>query len=235
MYCHGDAGRFACLGIQFCTTCRSVAKTNVYLCFFMLFLYIRSVPQVTLHIKIGTLSIAAWVQPWLHKFRNHHSQHSDKKVSTSIFTHTFSVHPFWCKHNSEKPLGNCLSLSDGEAGSSWTRADSNPEATQLHRHRDKHSTSSPACVGSVRAFMETSGKHFYTCLRETEALEGQDIPSWHLGQWWHCIVFNVIIATLTWAHCIFSANSPRWNWSIQSWIFKCALRPLVCICISSWH
>lgn len=99
MYCHGDAGRFECLRIQFGTThADQNPGTNVSPCIFAHFLYIRSVPQVTLHIrKLGLFQLQ---HECSHRYICWHCHilRGDKKkyrINTSIFIHGFSVHPSW--------------------------------------------------------------------------------------------------------------------------------------------
>lgn len=57
----------------------------------MLFLYIRSVPQVTPHIGTATLSIASRGVAFVYAVT-----HRIYRVNTSIFIYAFSTHPFYC-------------------------------------------------------------------------------------------------------------------------------------------
>lgn len=117
MYCHGDAGRFECLRIQFGTThADQNPGTNVSPCIFAPFLYIRSVPQVTLHIrKLGLFQLQ---HECSHRYICWHCHilRGDKTKNTEL-THLYSYMGSAFIHlgagRNQRDLENFLSSGDG--------------------------------------------------------------------------------------------------------------------------
>lgn len=159
MYCHGDACRFECLRIQFGTThADQNPGTNVSPCIFAPFLYIRSVPQVTLHIrKLGLFQLQ---HECSHRYICWHC-HILRGDKTKIRSKHIYIHT-WVQHSSilaraetsETWKTSCPPGMEG-LGSAWTRASLNPGAAWSQRHSDKHTTTGcTAYASSGRIFTE---------------------------------------------------------------------------------
>lgn len=116
MYRHGEAGRFACLRIQFCTTRADQNPKQMWLhasvCFFCKSDWCRRWHYIS---ELGLFQLQ---HECSHSYMSLHTvtvniETKKDRVNTSIFIYAFSIHPFWHKQTPVKPLGNCLSSSNG--------------------------------------------------------------------------------------------------------------------------
>lgn len=80
----------------------SEPQTNESPCISLAFEYIKSVPQVTLLIKFGTLSIAALMRPQTHSFTVIHPEYPPKILTHEFVTFAFQRNSAPCCNNGSK-------------------------------------------------------------------------------------------------------------------------------------